>query len=719
MRRATIRRAAIAVFAGQLCNAAALAASAAAVETLAPVVITATRSQRDPFDVPAAVQTVTVRRDSANASLADSLAAVPGLIFRDRENRAQETQVSIRGFGARSTFGIRGVRVLIDEVPASQPDGQGQISQFDLSTAERIEVLRGPFSALYGNSSGGVLQLFSSTGRASASTRISAAAGPAATRNLQFYTRGAVGSGIGSGLGEWRYSAGASELATDGVRGHSAAQRDTLQALLALEPRRGGRLQLSFNALRTPDAQDPLGLTSAQFASDPWQSAPVALQFDTRKSTRQNQLSILYDTPAQAWGSLRLMAYSGARGVVQYLAIPVATQADARHSGGVVNLVTGFGGGELRWTRGWQTAAGPLQAVVGVTLDRLSQQRRGYENFLSGKLGVAGALRRDEDDTVRAFDQYAQLEWSPLQRALLMAGVRHSEIRFRAADRYIRSGNPDDSGSADYGATVPVASALWRATDRLHFYTALGQGFETPTLVELAYRTDGRAGLNFDLSPARTRQVDVGLKFRDPGGVSAELALFRARTERELVVAINAGGRAAYANAGRTEREGIEVSAAGNPAATLSWQLAYTALRATVLDTYNTCSSTPCTVPNARVAAGNRLAGVPASQYLLEFGWHATPRWRLSLNLRGSAEVPVDDLNSQKTAAWQTVNLALSYERSSAVGDWHGFVRADNLADRHYAGSVIVNDANGRYYEAAPGRTLSLGVELRIGRKTS
>jgi len=213
--------------------------------------------------------------------------------------------------------------------------------------------------------------------------------------------------------------------------------------------------------------------------------------------------------------------------------------------------------------------------------------------------------------------------------------------------------------------------------------------------------------------------VDVGVKYRSGTRLSAELALFSARTERELVVAANAGGRAAYANAGRTGRSGVEFSASGDLAARLGWQLAYTALDATVIDAYSTCSSTPCTVPNARVAAGNRLAGVAATQYSAELAWRATPRWRLALNLRGSGDIAVDDVNSQFAGAWQTGNLALGYDHASAAGQWHGYVRADNLGDRHYAGAVIVNESNGRYFEAAPGRALSLGVELRIGGKSS
>lgn len=695
-------------------------------ETLAPVVITATRVAEDAFQLPAAVQSEPIRRDGPGVTLADSLAAVPGLAFRERENRAQEASVSVRGFGARSTFGIRGVRVLQDDVPATQPDGQGQISQFDLATAERVEILRGPFSALYGNSSGGVLQLFSAAGQAPAQARLALNAGPAGERVLQADAQDALDRDPVT----WRLHGGGADFRTDGLRGHSAAHRDTLLARVTRETAAGSRLLLSFNALRSPEAQDPLGLTAAQFAADPWQAAPAAVQFNTRKSTRQAQGSAVFDTAASGWGSVHAMAYLGSRGVTQFLAIPVATQADPRHSGGVVDLATRFGGGELRWSLAGAGALGDWRATLGASLDRLVQLRRGYENFQGTTLGVAGALRRDEEDSVRALDGYAQLEWTPRSRATLVAGVRRSDIRFAASDRYIRTGNPDDSGAARYGATSPVFSALWRLAPQrngtattwrgglpvqANLYASLGTGFETPTLAELAYRTDGRAGLNFDLQPSRARQVEVGLKLRRMPGWHADLALFRARSERELVTVSNSGGRAAYANAGRAERSGVELSVGAQWSAHFDGEASFTSLHAVTLDGYLTCTVTPCTAPSTRIAAGSRLAGVAPRQFDAELGWRPVPGWRLSLAWRGTDAVPVDDLNSQSAAAWQTWHAALSRQGPGAAGAWQGFVRIDNLTDRRYAGSVIVNDANGRYYEAAPGRTLRVGVSLRLG----
>ena len=692
-------------------------------DALAPVVITATRLSSDPFELPAAVQSASIRRDSAGVTLADSLAAVPGLAFRERENRAQEASISVRGFGARSTFGIRGVRVLQDEVPATQPDGQGQISQFDLATAERVEILRGPFSALYGNSSGGVLQLFSAPGSAPTRARIAVAAGPAAERTVQAELQGATDGSPAS----WHFNAGGSGLHTDGVRGHSAAERETLLLRATREDAAGGRLQLSFNALRTPEAQDPLGLTAAQFAADPWQAAPSAVQFNTRKGTRQGQGSLVYETPASRWGTLHVMAYVGSRGITQFLAIPVATQADPRHSGGVVGLQTRFGGGELRWSLAGEGAAGRWRLTTGLTFDRLEQQRRGYENFQGTTLGVVGNLRRDEDDGVRAADGYAQLEWTPRPRATLLAGVRRSGIHFDARDHYVRTGNPDDSGQAGYGATLPVASALWRLTPddaagartarapQAHLYAAWGTGFETPTLTELAYRSDGRAGLNFDLQASRTRQLEAGLKLRRAQQWHAELALFQAHTERELVVSSNSGGRAAYANAGRTERNGGELSLGGQWAGRFDGELAYTALHAVTLDGYLTCATTPCTTPGTLVAAGRQLPGVAPRQFDAELGWRSLSGWRLSLAWRGASAVPVDDQNSAAAAAWQTWNVAASVQGQGAAAAWQAFLRLDNLTDRRYAGSVIVNDANGRFFEAAPGRSLHLGVSLLLG----
>ena len=127
------------------------------------VVVTATRIEQKSFDLPASIDAVgkaAIQDQQLRVNISESLGGVPGLVANNRYNYAQDLQISIRGFGARASFGVRGVKLYQDGIPFTMPDGQGQTGSFALDTAKRIEVLRGPFAALYGNASGGVIQLF-------------------------------------------------------------------------------------------------------------------------------------------------------------------------------------------------------------------------------------------------------------------------------------------------------------------------------------------------------------------------------------------------------------------------------------------------------------------------------------------------------------------------------------------------------------------------------
>ncbi len=419
---------------------------------LEPVSVTAARIAMPSFAVPASIDTVQVEQDGLGISLADSLQAVPGLLARERQNYAQDTQISIRGFGARAPFGIRGLRLYVDGIPATQPDGQGQISQLSLATADRVEVLRGPFSALYGNASGGVIQLFTAAATTEPTLNLSAFTGGYGDRRLSLVT-----SGHGATLGY-------TDFRTEGFRHHSAAQRGVLNARVDRSLWAGSTLTLLLNHLEAPAAQDPLGLTRAQFEADPQQTATAATQFDTRKDTRQTQLGAVVEQQLQAGGTLRGMAYGGQRDIQQFLAIPVAAQASPRSAGGVVDLGSHYGGGDLRWSN----RRDGLQWVVGLSADTLRQHRRGFENFADGRTGVQGALRREEINTVTALDQYLQLDWTLSPRWSTLAGLRHSQVRFKSQDRYQTAGNPDDSGASTYEALTPVAGLMFRQSAQWH-----------------------------------------------------------------------------------------------------------------------------------------------------------------------------------------------------------------------------------------------------------
>jgi len=670
--------------------------------TLEPVNVTATRREASVFDTPAAVSVRAVPGATPGMNLSEALQGIPGLLVRDRQNYAQDTQLSIRGFGTRASFGIRGLRVYVDGIPATQPDGQSQLSHANLASAERVEVLRGPFSALYGNSSGGVVQVFSGDGQSPGETALGVAAGEGGDWRVSARVRGA-----------WRavgVVAGLSQLRADGIRPHSAAERLSFNARLHWPMDDVGTAQsLVMNHFDSPLSLDPLGLSRAQFDANPYQTTPQAIAFNTRKRVRQSQLGWTGERVLGGGVSLRALAYAGTRGVEQYLAIPAAPQANPLQSGGVVDLASDYGGGELRLAGESLLGGRALEWTAGAGWEGLEQQRRGYQNFVGSALGVRGALRRDERNRVASFDQFAQGDWRVAGRWSLLAGVRHSQVRFRSDDRYIRAGNPNDSGAVSFARWTPVAALQFRASPLVNFYASVGSGFETPTLAELAYRPDGGSGLNLGLRPARSRNGELGMKWRPRDGARIDLAVFRSGTRDELVVATNAGGRASFANAGRSRRQGVELELEAPLGEAMSLQFSWTGIDASVREGYLACAGTPCTVPTQAIAGGTRLAGVPRSMGRLR--WEGgRGAWRGFTELRHVSSVAVNDAASAAAPGYALFDLGFS--RAFGLRG-QAFVRLDNAFDREHVGSVIVNDGNGRFYEPGPGRTLWLGLDYR------
>jgi iron complex outermembrane receptor protein len=387
----------------------------------------------------------------------------------------------------------------------------------------------------------------------------------------------------------------------------------------------------------------------------------------------------------------------------------VAVQAPPTQPGGVISLNRDDQGLDAQWVGKTRLAGGPLTVTAGVMTDRLDEHRQGYQNFVGGTLGVMGTLRRDEDNRVRNLDQYAQAQWES-ERWTLTAGLRHSQVRFDSRDNYIAPGNGDDSGAAKFEATTPVAGAVYHVSDHLNVYAAAGRGFETPTFNELAYRPGG-PGLNFDLRPASSRQLEIGVKAEPAPGWRVNTALFQARTSDELAVLSNTGGRSTYQNAGETLRRGIEAALEGRFDRGWSTYAALTYLDASYRTPFLTCVGAPCAAPNTQVPAGNRIPGIPRLSAYAELAYRYSP-WNLetALELRHMGRMAVDDRNTDFAPAATVFNLRLALAQQRDRWSFREFLRLDNIADRHYVGSVIVNEGNRRFFEPAPGRTWLLGA---------
>jgi iron complex outermembrane receptor protein len=644
------------------------------------------------FEVPASIDVVegdTLRHQQSAVNLSETLRRVPGLVIHNRHNYAQDLQVSSRGFGARAAFGVRGVRLIQDGIPLTMPDGQGQSALFDLDGASHVEVLRGPFAALYGNSSGGVVHVFTGDAQRAPHVEAIGLAGSFDTHR--------VGVRFGGASERFSYAGNAVRFRTEGYRDHGAATRDTANLRLRWQTGGGGSVTLLVNSLHQPDTLDPQGLTQAQWESNGRQAGTGSIEYDTRKSIDHRQLGLVYRRPLDPRSSIEVLAYGGMREVVQYLSIPVAAQGPSS-SGGLVDLDRSFGGIALKWRTQAQLADRAFNLTLGLAHDRMSEVRIGRVN----NLGIAGDLRRDETDRVRNNDLYMLADWQFTERLKLAGGLRRADVRFSVADRYITAANPDDSGSAAYRRTVPVLGFTYRLAPATNLYGSVGQGLETPTFAELAYRSDGTPGLNLGLQPAVSRNAELGLRTTLAFGVQTRLALFRADTRNDIVSAGASGGRTTFGNAGRTTREGMELSAEAPLGADWSVYTSFTHTRPLYRQLVNAAGDD---------LSGATIPGVPRNVLFSELAWeHPASGFSAAVEWLVSGRVMADDANSAAAPGYGIANLRAGW--AGQVGAWRldSFARVDNAADKDYIGSVIVNQANRRYFEPAPGRYWTVGA---------
>ncbi|HFZ8993416.1 TPA: TonB-dependent receptor PqqU [Citrobacter freundii] len=676
---------------------------AASVDNEQTIIVSATPQTVSELDTPAAVSVVEgddMRRAAPRVNLSESLGAVPGLQVQNRQNYAQDLQLSIRGFGSRSTYGIRGIRLYVDGIPATMPDGQGQTSNIDLSSIASLEVLRGPFSALYGNSSGGVLNVTTETGREPPVIEASSYYGSFGSWRYGVKATGAMGDGTHAG--DVDYTVSTTRFTTHGYRDRSSAQKNLANAKLGVRLDEASKLSLIFNSVDIK-ANDPGGLTESEWKADPRQ-APRAEQYNTRKTIKQTQAGLRYERQLSAQDDLSVMMYAGERETTQYQSIPPAPQLRPSHSGGVIALQRHYQGIDSRWTHRGEIGV-PVTFTAGFNYENMSENRKGYENFRLNndvpQYGVKGDLRRDERNLMWNADPYLQTQWQLTQKLSLDAGVRYSSVWFDSNDHYTTPGNGDDSGDASYHEWLPAGSLKYALTEAWNIYLAAGRGFETPTINELSYRPDGQSGLNFDLKPSTNDTVEIGSKTRIGDGLLTA-ALFQTDTDDEIVVATSSGGRTTYKNAGKTRRQGAELAWDQRFAGDWRVKAAWTWLDATYRS--NVCSSGDCN--------GNRMPGIARNMGFASLGYVPDEGWYAGTDVRYMGDIMADDENTAKAPSYTVVGLNTGYKFTYSQLTVDVFGRVDNLFDKEYIGSVIVNESNGRYYEPAPGRNYGVGINL-------
>ena len=661
--------------------------------TLPAVNVTATRDgPRAPLDLPYAV---TVTRPDTLAALRKTgvdelLFAVPGVALANRQNPAQDPRVSIRGFGARSAFGVRGVRVLQDGVPVTLPDGQTPVDALDLEGAERVEVVRGSASSLYGNAAGGVIDI--------RSARPPVLFAPYARVVAGASTPTITATGAAGTLGSVGLTSSVTRIVGRGYRDHSdvRATRGAVR-LLFMPSDDGGAAPLTL-AARMSDvsrAESPGSLTRAQFDADPRQADALSVRKGASKTVRQGDVSLVASHGLGVLATVDASVFGSAR----TLANPL-TQA-------IVDVKRASGGASMRVSGHGLVGARDVRLAAGVDAQWLNDDRQEYDNCIgvacAGGFTERGAVRKNQRELVSSVGPYLRGEVALAPRLLASAGVRSDAVQFRLRDRLISATNPDDSGERTLRAVSPSAGLVWHARPLASMYGNVSSSFETPTTTELGNKPDGLAGINPDLQPQRTVTVELGSKgVLAETGVRWDVAAFEARARDELVPfdIPNGNGRRYFRNAGRTLRRGGEAG--------LDAEIGAVAVRAAYA--YSHFRYVDYVVGTTSFA-GRRIPGVP------EHALTTSATTRLAgLSLSATADlagtVDVDDANSAQAPGRAIVGAAIGRELRVGSARLAPLVAIQNIGGVRSVGSVSVNAAGGKFYEPSPGRTLLVRVAV-------
>ncbi len=667
----------------------------AGVRQLPELNVTVTRSAAPLQKVPYAVGALNrddLQRGQQTLGIDEALNNLPGVVVSNRYNFSLDQRISIRGFGSRSNFGVRGLKILLDGVPQTLPDGQSQLTNIDFATIDRAEVLRGASSSLYGNASGGVISFQTqqaAPGAFAQSVRVQGGSGE--RDGDDFYKWQTWTSGRSGGVSG---TLSLSQFKADGFRQHSAAEFRQLNAGLdyAISGSTLARVRLSL--ADNPEAQNPGALTLAEYLANPDSAAANNIRRGADKDAQQHQLALGLRHFDAAGNEYEATIF----GLIRDLANPLAAPPDINPgptAGTYVAIDRAVGGARLSASRhlgGAQTSP-RLNAGADVQLMRDDRQ-----NFVHNAGVPTAEVFLNQLEKITELGPFAQVQWSPNERLLISTGLRYDWVRFDLEDRYTGDGF-DDSGARTMSALSGNVGASWSFDTRFIPYVNVSTAFETPTTTELVNQPNGAGGFNPELGPQRAVNYELGARGQPRQGISYSLALFLGRVTDAIVQQSEVGGRAFFRNAGKTHNDGAEVGLTVSPLSALTLSAAYTYAR------YRFSGDS---------LDGNRLPGVP------EHFWRLGVRTVLPAGFYADADhtistsVAADDANTIIVPAWGAgvTNLRLGWSGNTGGLRLAPFLGLNNLWDRRYIGSVTLNGVGGRVIEPAPRRVLYLGTEI-------
>lgn len=663
-----------------------------------PVIeVTAPRLSRELYATPAAVSVVDreeIQQGQQRVRLDESLVTVPGIFLQNRDNFAQGERIAIRGFGARTPWGVRGITVVVDGIPYTLPDGQAQLDAIDLDSAEKIEVIRGPAAVQYGNAAGGVISVTTADGRDDPGSHIRVEGGSDGYRKMSVSNGGVNGP--------WSHHVSVSALGVDGYRDHSSTEKYLLNAKLRRELGSDRALTAIVNLLDSPYAEDPGGLTREQAhenrrgtVKDNDFYSPTRI--DSGQEVDQQVLGLQYEDLSAGPGEFYLKGFYLKRDYQQQLAYAgdsfVAYDRD--YYGGSAEYHQALSLGEL-----------PLRYVAGVDVGRQVDDRYRDDVSIDGD-----HLRRSADETQKAtsLGAFLQGDLDLSERWTLSLGTRYDRIDFDIDDDYIDLANNDgdDSGDRTFEQWSGSAGLSYRYLPTHQFYLSTGTSFETPTFAEFA-NPAGVGGFNPAIEPQKAWNREIGLRGNFDNGLDYDVALFSTRV-RDSLISYQIDDRDYYRNAGKSRQDGLE--------AALGWQFTpnWRIDSALTLARYEFDDY----VTEDGDYSGNRIPGQPEQTWVNRLTWNGIGQRFATLETQYVGSMVADDANDTKVGSYWLVNLRGGDGWRLGGDTWlKGYVGIRNLFDREHYANLIINANsdmpidNRRYFDPAPGRTVYAGIGI-------
>ena len=653
---------------------------------LEEIVVQATRMSRPLDRVPAAISVVSqdeIQLGRQQLGLDEALTRVPGMFMQNRYNFAQDLRVSIRGFGARSAFGIRGIKILVDGIPETLPDGQGQVDSIDLGAARRIEVLRGPSSSYYGNASGGVISVTSERGTEIPFAALRLTAGEYGAQKFQVKTGGQTE--------RVNYFVSLSDSSIDGYRERSETENTQLSSRLEFDLGDRGSLLALLNYTDQPISNDPGGINSAQVEADRRSARDRNLSFNSGEALEQSRAGFVYTLPTGDNGELQVRNYYVWRDFSNSLPF---------RGGGAVDLQRFFAGGGISYTRRGSLVGRPNRIVVGLDYDDQDDHRRRFNN----ELGTRGALTLDQDERVTNTGLFVQDELSLTENVELSFGLRFDEVEFDVGDRFL--GDGDDSGVRSLDDVSPMIALFAYLSPALSVYGTYSTSFETPTTTEYA-NPSGAGGFNPLIEPQSATNLEFGLRGAIGERTQYELAVFDIEVDDELIPYEIRGspGRDFFANAGRSDRTGLEASLTSRPTDRIGITLSYSRANFEFADFVD---------DNGRDYSGNRIPGTVEQLLFAELDYRHPAGWFGAIDALHVGDQFANNANTVADDAYTLSNLRLGFDAGRGGATFSPFIGVNNLFDQAYNSNIRINAFGGRFFEPGPERNIYGGIAVNF-----